>query len=300
MDDILSALVDTKALGVFTHFDGPAYLITILIVLACAKLLYDLFTPYKLNQQLTTEDNKAVAVSFTGYMFAVGIVLYGVFTSDPEPSYVLTRTELLLDLLDVFIWSLIGILLLTIARVFNDKILLKQFNNIKELVDDRNIGTGAVELGSYVGSALIIRAALYGEDTSFVAGVVSTVIYFLIGELGFVIFAWLYQKLSRYDLHAEIEKDNISAGVAFGAGLIAIAILLSGFVIRYDSLLGFAAWFIASLFFLAISRYLVDKILLPGSLLDEEISQDQNWGAALIEGGVSIILALMLVPAFLG
>ena len=82
--------------------------------------------------------------------------------------------------------------------------------------------------------------------------------------------------------------------------MIAIAILLSGFIIRYDSLLGFVAWFIASLFFLTISRYLVDKILLPGSLLDEEISGDQNWGAALVEGGVAIVLALMLVPAFLG
>ena len=300
MDEIMSPLLDTEALGIYTHLDGPVYLLAILIVFVIAKLLYDLFTPYKLSHQLTEVDNKAVAVSFTGYMFAVGIVIYGVFTSEPDAGYVLTQKELLLDLLALLIWSLIGILLLNCARIINDKILLKKFNNIKELVDDRNIGTGAVELGSYVGSALIIRAALYGSDSSFIIGVAGTVIYFILGQLGFIIFAWLYQLLSRYDLHAEIEKDNISAGLAFGAGMIAIAILLSGFIMRYDSLLGFSAWLIASLFFLTVSRYLVDKILLPGSLLDEEISRDQNWGAALIEGGVAIILALMLVPAFLG
>ncbi len=300
MNEIFAALLDTEALDVFLHLDGPAYLITILIVLAIAKLLFDLFAPYKLNRQLTELDNKAVAVSFMGYMFAVGIVIYGVFTSEPNAGYVLTRKELLFDLLDVIIWSAYGIALLNLARACNDKILLRKFKNIKELIDDKNVGTGAVELGSYIGSALIIRAALFGESTSFIAGVIGTLIYFVIGQLGFIVFSWLYQILSRYDLHGEIEKDNVSAGIAFGASMIAIAILLSGFIMRYDSLLGFLAWFVASLFFIIVSRYIVDKILLPGSLLDEEISRDQNWGAALVEGGIAIILALMLVPAFLG
>jgi len=300
MDELLSALLDTDALLVFTHFDGPAYLLAVLIIFVFAKLLYDLFTPYKLKTQLTEVDNKAAAVSFAGFMFAVGIVIFGVFTSEPESGYVTTRQELLLDLLSLLIWSAIGILLLIIARWVNDKVLMSKFDNVKELVEDKNIGTGAVELGSYIGSALIIRAALFGEDVGFLSGVVSTLIYFVIGQLGFVIFGWLYQWISRFDLHGEIEKDNISAGLAFGANLIAIAVLLSGFIIRYDSLLGFIAWFVLGLFFLIVSRYLVDKFLLPGALLDEEISRDRNWGAALIEGGVAIVLALLLVPAFLG
>jgi uncharacterized membrane protein YjfL (UPF0719 family) len=265
-----------------------------------AKLLYDLFTPYKLNRQMTELDNKAVALSFGGYMFAIGVVIWGVFTSEPEAGFVTSREELLLDMLSLVIWSAIGIVLLNIARIINDNVLFAKFRNVKELVEDKNIGTGAIELGSYIGSALIIKAALFGEDTSFLHGVIATLIYFIIGQLGFIVFAWLYQVMSRFDLHAEIEKDNISAGVAFGASLIAIAILLSGFIIRYDSVLGFLVWFVISLFFLIVSRYIVDRFLLPGSLLDEEIRRDQNWGAALLEGGVAIILALILVPVFLG
>ncbi len=300
MNEIFQALMDTEALQVFMHFDGPAYLFAVLVILVLAKLLYDLFTPFSLNEQLTQADNKAVAVSFSGYLFAIGIVVYGVFTSVPGDWFALTRRELLLDLLDLVIWSAIGIVLLNIARLVNDKILLSKFRNVKELVDDRNIGTGAVEWGSYIGSAFIIRAALFGEDISFLHGVISTVIYFFIGQLGFIIFGWLYKKISRFDLHAEIERDNVSAGVAFGAGLVAISLLLSGFIVRYDSLIGFVVWFVLSLFFLIVSRYIVDKFILPGSLLDEEISQDQNWGAALIEGSVAIILALLMVQAFLG
>jgi len=300
MEEIISALFDTNALKLFLHPDGPAYLVAILVVFVLAKFIYDLFTPYKLSEQLTTKDNKAVAVSFAGFMFAVGIVIFGVFTSEPNAGFATSRGELWLDLLDILIWSLIGIALLLIGRGVNDKLLLRKFNNVKELVTDRNIGTGAVEMGGYIGTALIIRAALFGEDVSFLAGVVSTVIYFILGQAAFIIFSWIYQLVSRYDLHVEIEKDNSSAGVAFGASMIAIAILLSGFIVRYDSLLGFLAWFVAGLFFLVVSRYIVDKLLLPGALLDEEISRDQNWGAALIEGGVAIILALLLVPVFLG
>jgi hypothetical protein len=51
---------------------------------------------------------------------------------------------------------------------------------------------------------------------------------------------------------------------------------------------------------LLASRYIVDKLMLPGALLDEEISIDQNWGAALLEGSIAVGIALLMVPAFLG
>jgi uncharacterized membrane protein YjfL (UPF0719 family) len=297
MSDLFSGFFDTGVIYDFLHAEGAAYLVTIFVILIAAKYIYDFFTPFKINQQLTEEDNKAVALSFAGYLLGVGIVVLGVFSTS---AVINGPSDFYRDLLDTVIWGIIGILLLQIARVINDKLLLSKFNNVKELITDKNIGTGAVEFGSYVGAALIIYACLLGEDQSFAHGVVSTLIYFVMGQIGFIIYGWIYQAISRYDLHAEIEKDNISAGVAFGLNLIAIAILLSGYIKLYDSVLGFLVWLIVSLFILAVSRYLVDKILLPGALLDEEISRDQNWGAALVEGCVAIGLSLILVPTFLG
>jgi len=296
MSDLFTDFFDIEVIYDFVHPEGAAYVLAIFIVLFAAKYIYDLFTPYKINVQLTDEDNKAVALSFSGYLFGVAIIILGVFSN---PAVIEVPSDFYRDLLDTIIWGLIGILLLQIARVINDKILLRKFNNVKELITDKNVGTGAVEWGSYVGSALIIHAALIGEEESFIQGIISTIIFFLMGQIGFIIFGWLYQKISRFDLHAEIEKDNVSAGVAFGLSLTAIAILLSGYIAQYDSLFGFVTWLIMSFFFLIVSRYIVDKLLLPGSLLDEEISRDQNWGAALVEGGVAIGLALLLVPAFL-
>ena len=299
MNEILINLFDLQPLKDLWQFDGPAYLFTVLIVFIVAKLIYDLLTPFKLNKQLTEADNKAVAVSFSGYLMAVAIIIFGIMSTEPAASEEFSKSDFYKDLLATVIWSIIGILLLNIARIINDKLLLRKFDNTKELVTDKNVGTGAVLWGSYVGSALIIRSAIMGEDSGFVNGIITTLIYFIIGQLGFIVFAWIYQKISRYDLHAEIERDNVAAGVAFGLTLTAIAILLSGYIARYDSLPGFLAWFVISLFFIVVSRYIVDKFILPGALLDDEISHDQNWGAALIEGGVAIGLALLLVPVFL-
>ncbi|MBW2553742.1 MAG: DUF350 domain-containing protein [Deltaproteobacteria bacterium] len=289
--DILNRLFDMEDVYELYHPEAIIYLFVILVIFYVGKKVYDVLTPYNLNEQLIEVDNKAVALSFAGYMFGLGIILRGVLSGE-------TTKDFYPDLLDMVIWGVIGIALLQISRVVNDKILLSRFDNIKELVEDRNIGTGAVEAGTYIGTALLIMAALSGEDTSFLAGLVSTLIFFVFGQVGFILFGKLYQVITRFDLHAEIEKGNASAGVAFGITLVAIGLLLSDFIVKSDSLVGFAVWFFLSAFLLVINRYLVDKIILPGQLLDEEISKDQNWGAALVEGGMAVMIAFLMNAAF--
>ncbi len=279
---------------------AAVYLLLTVLVFYVGKLVNEKCTPYDLNEQLTTVDNKAVALSFAGYIFALGIILYGVLSSDstlvPTGD---SRKDLFRDLGNTALWGGIGIALLQFARIINDKLLLYQFCNVKELVEDKNIGTGAVQCGAYIGSALMIRAVLTdGEDAGFIVALVATLVYFVIGQLAFVAFSKMYQAVSRFDLHGEIEKDNVAAGVAFGMTLIAIGVALSGYIIKYDSLVGLVVWFFISAFLLLTCRYLVDKIILPGSLLDEEVSRDHNWGAALVEGAAAIGLAMLLTAAF--
>ena len=289
--DMLNRLFDIEDVYELYHPEAIIYLFVIVVIFYVGKKVYDVLTPYNLNEQLIEVDNKAVALSFAGYMFGLGIILWGVLSGE-------TTKDFYPDLLDMVIWGAIGIVLLQISRVVNDKILLARFDNVKELVKDRNIGTGAVEAGTYIGSALLIMAAISGEDTSFLEGLVSTLIFFVCGQVGFILFGKLYQGITRFDLHTEIEKDNASAGVAFGITLVAIGLLLSDFVVKSDSLVGFVVWFFLSALLLVINRYLVDKIILPGQLLDEEISKDQNWGAALVEGGMAVMIAFLMNAAF--
>ena len=283
-------LIDNQAL---------IYLGLAIVMLWIGKKINDLCTPYKLDVQLTTKDNKAIAVSFSGYLFAIGIIVWSVLSQasvaeSEDPGY-----GLLQDLGSSVIWILVGILLLQVARIVNDKFLLSKFQNVKELVEDQNIGTGVVQAGSFIGSAFMIQAATYGEGQgNLVVELLLAILYFAVAQVAFILFAIIYQKTTSYDLHDEIEKDNAAAGVGFGLTLVAVGTFLSSYLIKNDSLIGLAIWFVIGVFLLTVCRYAVDKLILPGHALDDEISKDKNWGAALIEGSAAIVLALVLSSVF--
>lgn len=268
------------------------YLVLAIVLLGIGKKLNELLSPYNLNDQLTDSDNKAISLSFAGYLISIIIIMHSILKVGASKG-------LWLDLLDTSIWTLVGIALLQVSRFVNNTWLLHKFDVWKELVTDKNVGAGAIQCGSYIGSAFMIKAALFGEQTeSFFVSLIVTIVYFALGQAAFVLFSKLYQKVSAFDLHEEIENDNVAAGVSFGMTLIATGMLLSGYLMKYDSFIGLAIWFVIGAFLLIVCRYLVDKVLLPGSSLDDEISRDRNWGAALIEGSSAIGLALLLTSLF--
>jgi uncharacterized membrane protein YjfL (UPF0719 family) len=276
-------------------FDTQAilYIAVSLVVIFVAKWTNDLASSYKLNEQLTEKDNKAIGLAFAGYLLGVSIILWSVLTTDSTSDF------LWADIGSTLIWSLLGISLLLVARGINDRLLLPRFNNTKELVEDRNVGTGAVIACTHIGTALMIRAAMSGdEDVSIGMTYALTCGYFVIGQLAFAAFGWIYQKTIGFDVHDEIEKDNAAAGVSFGLTLIAISILLSGYITRHDSIPGLLVWFIISVILLVACRIMVDKLILTKASLDDEIAKDRNWGVALIEGASVIGLALIIVGSF--
>ncbi|MEE2962393.1 MAG: DUF350 domain-containing protein [Myxococcota bacterium] len=294
-------MLDTNFIWELLDPHALIYLLTILMVFYIAKRIFDWLAPYDLNEQLTKADNKAVAVAFSGYLFAVGMILLSVLQSEEHGGDATSQAlAYLSDIGATVSWCLGGIALMHIARLVNDKIIFHHFCNVKELVEDRNLGTGAAECGSFIGSGLIVHAALSGESPLVVDGIVSTLLLFITGQLFFVLFAFIYQKVTRFDLHEEIEKDNAAAGISAGMNLVAIGVLLSGYIKFADSLPGLAVWFVIAVFLLLTSRYMVDKLILPSALLDEEIATDQNWGAALIEGSSAIVIAFIINACFLG
>lgn len=283
-------------------FDPRAivYLTIILAVFFLAKKTFDWLAPYDLNEQLTTADNKAVAVAFGGYLFAVGIVLLSVLQSEEYTgSAGSAAIAYLTDIGATIAWCLGGIGLLHLARLINDKIMFYKFDNVKELVEDQNLGTGAIECGSYIGSGLIVHAALSGQSDSVVDGLITTLMFFALGQVLFIVFGFMYQLVTRFDVHQEIKQDNAAAGVSAGMNLVAIGVLLSGYIKFSDSLPGLGMWFVLAALLLLTSRYMVDKFMLPGGLLDEEIKNDKNWGAAFVEGATAIAIAFLVNASFL-
>ena len=301
----MNDLFEVTDLTEMINYDSFLFLVLSLIMLWIGKKVYDIFTPYKIDKELTTNDNKAVAVSFAGYLTGLGIIIWGVVSSPSSPDNIMFGMEisdtalLITDIVQVIIWSSIGIVLLNISKLVNDKLILSKFNNTKELIEDKNVGTGAVDFGAFIASAIIIKSVVSGETTtSLVYEILGTLVFFVAGQILFIIFAMIYQKITSYDFHAEIERDNAAAGVSFGLSLIAVGMLIAHPILNSDSLVRVGIWFLLGTILLIISKKIVDKLIFPDHKVDDEISKDQNWGVALVDGLISITVVLLLNSAF--
>jgi len=269
-----------------------------LLVLLIAKVSLDWLTPFKVDDQLSAKDNPAFGLSLTGYYLGVIVVFIG--ATYGEETVLLAEEGPMVAFAKDAGWALGGVLLLNLSRLILDKVVLRHFSCRKEIVEDRNLGVGAVEFGVYLASALVIAGAVSGEIVGEgghpAAGITTALAFYGLGQVALVILAMIYQLITRYDFHAELEADNAAAGVAFGGHLTAMGVLLlaataGDFVSWEENLIKFAYYFVAALVLLVGGHYLVDFVLLPGRTLDQEIKDDRNLNAGYLEGGVLLGLA---------
>ena len=272
---------------------GFLYLAVVLVLLAVGKWVYDaLHRRFVLRTELIEKDNLAVALAVAGYYLGLVIVLGGV-VSGPASFSVLD------DVIGLVIFGLLGIVLLNLSAWINDKVVFSKFDNEKEIVEDRNAGMGAVEGGNYVAVGLITAGAMSGEG-----GLLPGLVFWVSGLVALVIAGLLYDKITSYDLHDQIEKDNVAVGVAFAGVMVGFGniIRLAGegdFVSWNESLTEFGYYTVVGLILLPLIRIFADNVLLPGASLSDELVKDRpNLGAGFIEAvtylGASMLIGLTL------
>lgn len=287
----LSELISLEGIGTLNHFPNLILIVLVLFLMWIGKKVFDLLTSYSIEHQLVKEDNKAITVSFVGYLGGVALILEGVLETGSD--------SLLVELMNITIWGIIGILLLNLAGKVNDRIILHRFNNVDELLNQQNVSVGVAMAGGYLGSAVIIRSIIIGESLGWAYDIGLTLFYFVLAQLAFYLSAFLHQLVTRYDFHQEIHNKNVAAGISFGSSLVAVGILLSIPLRESYSLVFFAAWFVLGSAVMAFFRFVMDRIIIPQEKLDEEIHKDQNWGIALLEGCFAIAAVMTLQSVFI-
>jgi uncharacterized membrane protein YjfL (UPF0719 family) len=287
----LTEFISLDGIESLNHFPNLLHILLVLLLMWVGKKIFDFLTSYSLEHQLVKEDNKAITVSFVGYLAGVALILEGVLEGG--------EGNLLQELLDATIWGLIGILLLNLAGKINDRVILHRFNNVDELLNRKNISVGVAMAGGYIGSAVIIRGIIIGESLGWLYDIGLTLFYFVLAQLFFYLSAFLHQIVTSYDFHKEIHENNVAAGISFGSTLAAVGILLSIPLRTSYSLIVFVAWFVLGSAVMAFFRFVMDRIIIPQEKLDEEIHQDQNWGIALLEGCFAIAAVIILQSVFI-
>ena len=273
--------------------NSSLYFLASLILVFIGKVIYKLFHP-KLNtiNELLEKDNLAFSFSYVGYfiglVMAIGSALLG------------EHVSLQADLIAIAIYGLGAILLLNITTVINEFIIFSKFKIKKEILEDQNAGTGIIEAANYISTGLIILGASKGADSNLMI-----LAYWGIAQVALILSSILYNIITPYDIHTEIEKDNVAVGVGYSGSIIAISIIVSNAVSIHFELFSEAITSIISLIVIGfilipIARLITGKFVLSGySLKDELVGQVKpNIGAGLIEAMAYISVALLITWCF--
>lgn len=243
------------------------------------KLVNDLLhREYNLTKELVENDNPAIALAVAGYYFGLVIAIGGTLVGPTG--------GIVNDLIDLGLYGVMSIILLNVSWYICDIIILHRFKVSDELIRDRNQGTGAVSCGISIANGLIIFGSVSGTG-----GTIWTALgFWALGQLMLIIAVIVYNLITPYCIHDEIEKDNVAAGVSLGGAIIAMGVIVGlaaegDFVSWAEELPDFVLYTLIGLILLPIVRFLTDKILLPTVKLTDEIANQEipNVGAAYIE-----------------
>jgi len=141
--------------------------------------------------------------------------------------------SVLYDILNVAVYSVLGIVLMLIGNFLIDLIIPCHFPTE---IKNGNTAVGWLSAGSFVGIGLILRAAIMSPATEVVeetlaSGVLSSVIY---GALGIIFFMLGYVIVhafnKKYNLNEEIGKGNTAAGIMVFGIFVGLACVISGVI----------------------------------------------------------------------
>lgn len=308
---MMDALVNT--LELFPK--GLIFIALGITVLVIAKLLQEFITPYKISEQLSKKNNVALGLSIAGYYLSV-IIIYVAVIYHPLTSLTVGGSsevalkfegDYWLEVLEAFLFALGAIVVLNVCRWLVDKFVLFKFDTAQKIVEEQNVGSGAVEFGVYVAVSLVIAAStastggeqLGAVEVSLLEGLLRTVAFFGLGMVALISYTIFYELTTRFSIHDEIQSNNTAVGVALAGNLVAVSIVTfkavyGEFTGWTESVVAFFTFAVLGFALLYLIRWVIDITLLPGTKVSDELAVDRNLGVAFIESAVVISAALIL------
>ena len=274
------------------------YLTLSILIFIVGKFLFKLTnSSININHEVVEKDNLAFIISYVGYFASLIMIIIGALIGDSH--------GILSDTINIFTFSVLGMLLLQISILINNKFILNKFDIKKEIIEDKNAGTGMIEAAIYIGNSFILFGAISGESNTIIEGIFTCIIYWLLGNIVMVVSCKIFIKWLGYDIHHEIETDNVAAGTAFAGAIVAICTILMNALIDpfenwIETILNILIYGIIGILILPLIRWFSDKILIIGRDLNDEICNQEvpNIGAGLIEAFSYIGASILIICTF--
>lgn len=281
---------------------GAVYAGIIFLFIYLAKILEDKRTICDDDHEIVANNNIAISFRRAGLYLGIAIGMAGAASGNGKYDFLKDVGMLCID-------GAIIIPLFFLARYINDKFILGCINN-DCAVDERNLAVGISEFGSYITSGLIINGAFTGEGKNLITNIVSSIVFFLLGQIYLVLLVKYYQSAKarkykaqveeneeEYNLVTHIKNQNTSAGIALVGSMIAF-----GFILRASIAGTFVGWVIDISSFLVCAlmgtiiimalRKVLDLVMLRNTNQYNEVVVKKYEAALIIREALVIALGI--------
>lgn len=278
--------------NITAYFDNYLYAaVPVLIVAMFVGALWHLLnriTPFDDHKELFDKNNFAYAVQRIALLAAQVIGMLHVLEYSIEK-----------DGLNAVFWMVaegawVFVVLLAVRPVV-DRIVLRRINNLQRLLD-RDISTGIVEAGFYIGLGVLLNGSLDGSAPTVATGLASTVVFGLLGLAVVIAVFYLHEVFTPYNLQQHLEERKVTAAIEVAALLIAVSIVVrtgvAGVFTTWQA--GFAGFFATVVFTvptLYLFRWLIDRFVLTNCTV-RSIQANNQVVAALVLGALLITVAV--------
>ncbi|WP_415890884.1 DUF350 domain-containing protein [Neptuniibacter sp. SY11_33] len=249
---------------------------------------------YDADDQLAN-GNLAVGLRRTGAQFGLAIAMMGVLSGG-------TTGSLTQDLMNSALYGLAATMFMVSTLILTDKLVTPGIDNLKQLKEN-NTSVGMVELGMLVSTGIISYSSIYGEA----GGLLSTLAYFVIGQVTLVVLIVVYEKVftRHFDIVSQIGKGNLSAGVYLGGKLIAYALILKSAIVGNggsaelsDMVVEYIFLAVSGMLILYLFEFVIDLVIVTSSSMKEILNEDRIIPAVQLSS-IKIGMALILSNAIL-
>jgi uncharacterized membrane protein YjfL (UPF0719 family) len=144
-----------------------------------------------------------------------------------------------------------------------------------------------VRAGFFVASGLVIGAGLSGSAPSVGLGIVSTVVFTLLGLVVLGLAYLVNGRVAQFDrLSRHVAQGNVAAGIIAGGFTVALGIVLNkaiagDFVGWAGSLVAFAVTAVAAVIGFYLVSWLMDRFIITSATLRQVVREDQRLAAAV-------------------
>ncbi len=243
---------------------------------------------YDVDRQIERFGNTALAIPVSGYYLGIIIIFLGAMAG---PS-----GDLVADLISTGTYAAGGTLLLLLQRPLASALILPGVSVSEELIEKQNRAVGAVLMGAYLAAALIVAGCTHGKHArpEVIFG------FYVLGQVGLVVFTWLYERATPFVLRGHLEEGNLAVGIGLSGTLVAIGLLMMN-----AALVPFSGWLsslwrlgqnlLVVLVHLAGLRLFFHAEFLPIGELYLQLTRDENLAAGLMQFVVSVGFAAVLI-----